>query len=713
MKLSSYLRGIVTALITVMCLGLSSASTVQNVSLEPAAVSPGLTTKCSVTLDAVAPTGGLFVTVKSNNSYVKVPPSFTVPAGKSVYTFTVTTDKSFVGWATISATGNGATRSVDILAASSGVFPGEVRVWSQIVSVSNRGIQGNDHSGQVPEMGEGSGRKISADGRFVVFTSKASNLGTVPDNNRKTDVFLRDRSLGTTIRISNSSVGGDANNNSYSPAISNDAKYIVFVSDATNIIANDANAHSDIFLYTVATKATTLISKSNQTGKVSGNGNSGQPSISGDGRFVAFASLASDLVTSDTNDCSDVFLFDLASGANSLVSKTSAGTIGNSDSDWPAISTNGKFVVFESVADNLVVNDNNEMQDIFVRDLTAGSTARTSLWNTSDELSGWSFGPAISQDGRYVLFSTFAPEAYSEGYAEAILRDRQNSSSINTYMNHYQDEDAFNFAFSDNDQFVTSVTGDLFSSSMPRTLNVFSAKSEHYTIYMDSTANLVPSISSDGRYVVCQSSRAQTPVDANGKIDVVVFDAAPQYPLGLTFDPNPGIYNGSRILAGRTYTGFVSLNQASRPDGYYLSFAGQSQTIAVPKGAYSAGATVTISSDKKGDYTIISQAASRARNQSIKIVQQTLAFSSPSYLTTSTAITGKVMIASVAPTGGKVITVGVYDPKDLVSPRFIDVTVPAGALEASFSFSVAAGGTARQLQFYDGFEFFYVDIVAP
>jgi len=193
---------------------------------------------------------------------------------------------------------------------------------------------------------------ISADGRFVVFASGATNL--VPnDTNGWNDIFLRDRLLGTTVRIN----GVDANQDSGHPAISRDGRYIAYESAATNLVSTANNGVYHIFLYDTVAKTTVHVSKT--TAGVQGNASSQYPSISNDGRYVSFTSLATNLVAGDTNAHPDVFRRDVVANVTIRVSVTNAGAQGNNtaarnENMISSINGDGRYVLFRSNASNLV-----------------------------------------------------------------------------------------------------------------------------------------------------------------------------------------------------------------------------------------------------------------------------------------------------------------------------------------------------------------------
>lgn len=247
---------------------------------------------------------------------------------------------------------------------------------------------------------------ISADGRYVTFASDSSNL--VPnDTNINRDVFLRDRLLGTTILISKSSAGVQGNGYSTRPSISSDGRFISFRSSSTNLIPLDANgALDDIFVHDTLTGITELVSQS--SAGVQGNLSSDRGDISGDGNRIAFYSDASNLVPGDTNAVRDVFLRDRAAGTTIIVSVSSLGVIANAEASRPGISEDGKFVVYRSIADNLVPGDTNLAEDVFRYQVATGTTICVSLTSSGVAGNGDSSEPAINKDGSLVAFRSIA-----------------------------------------------------------------------------------------------------------------------------------------------------------------------------------------------------------------------------------------------------------------------------------------------------------------
>jgi Tol biopolymer transport system component len=297
--------------------------------------------------------------------------------------------------------------------------PAESWGVNQRVSVTEDGAEGNADS---------YGPSTSGDGRFVAFYSSASNL-VAGDTNSASDVFVYDRQSGSVQRISVADGGAEGNAYSFSPSISDDGRFVAFTSNASNLVAGDTNGHEDIFVYDRQTQSIQRVSVAD--GGAEGNDYSFDPSISGDGRFVAFYSYASNLVAGDTNNCNDVFVFDRQSGSVQRVSVADGGAEGNAYSFSPSISDDGRFVAFTSYASNLVTGDTNSMQDIFVYDRQTGSIHRASVANGGTESNDSSDSASISGDGRFVAFTSNASNLVTgdaNGTSDVFVYDCQTGS---------------------------------------------------------------------------------------------------------------------------------------------------------------------------------------------------------------------------------------------------------------------------------------------
>lgn len=207
---------------------------------------------------------------------------------------------------------------------------------------------------------------------------------------------------GTTGIVSVDSAGIQGNGFSELPSISQNGRYVAFSSWATNLVPGDTNGEKDIFVHDRDTGVTERVSVNSDA--IQGNSDSDVPSISQDGRYVAFQSWANNLVPGDTNGAIDVFVHDRNTGETERVSVGSAGAQGNNHFGGASISQDGQFVAFSSRANNLVPGDTNNTRDVFVHDRDSGQTERVSVDSTGIQGNFISGDPSISQHGRYVAF---------------------------------------------------------------------------------------------------------------------------------------------------------------------------------------------------------------------------------------------------------------------------------------------------------------------
>jgi Tol biopolymer transport system component len=270
---------------------------------------------------------------------------------------------------------------------------------------------------------------ISADGRYVAFESIASNLVS-GDTNNTGDIFVHDRQTGATTRVSIGPGGTQANRGSLAPSISADGRYVAFHSSATNLVSGVTNGTTHIFVHDRQTGATTRVSVASDG--TEGNSVSIKPSISADGRYVAFQSIATNLVSGDTNGTQDIFVHDRQTGQTTRVSVASDGTEGNSGSNDPSISANGRYVAFQSQANNLVSGDTGFITDIFIHDRQTGVTTRVSIAFDGTEANNVSSAPSISADGRYIAFESNASnlvDGDTNGTQDIFVHDREDNTA--------------------------------------------------------------------------------------------------------------------------------------------------------------------------------------------------------------------------------------------------------------------------------------------
>ncbi|HEV8111211.1 MAG TPA: calcium-binding protein [Planctomycetota bacterium] len=371
------------------------------------------------------------------------------------------------------------------------------------------------------------GASVSGDGRYVLFT--ASSVLVPGDTNGTWDVFVRDRVTSTTERVSVATGGGQANGYSslYGFWITPNGRYVAFESSASNLVPGDTNGFSDVFLRDRVARTTERVSVA--TGGSEGNAQSWFPSVSADGRYVAFTSLASTLVAGDTNGTFDVFLRDRLLGTTALVSAGMGGANGDSDSYVPVISADGQFVAFESTASNLVPGDTNGTWDVFVWERLTGTMERVSVSTGGAQGNGVSSAAVISTDGRLVGFTSTAANLIpgdTNGAADAFVRDRQLGTTERVSLNSAGGQinsDSGCGPLSTDGRLVVFGTGEVFIRDRVRgvtELVTVSTGGAHAN-----GASAYASMSSDGRYVAFRSSASNLVAgDTNGRDDVFLHD---------------------------------------------------------------------------------------------------------------------------------------------------------------------------------------------
>ena len=382
---------------------------------------------------------------------------------------------------------------------------------------------------------------ISADGRYVAFESTATNL-ILGDTNGFSDIFVVDVITGAIDMLSLDASGTRANNSNFRPSISSTGRYVSFESSATNLVSSGTSVGvSHIYVRdrdvsgsgtfdTTGNISTVLVSQS--SGGTAANGNSLQSVLSADGRYIAFASDATNLVSSDTNALRDIFLRDRTGGTTTRVSVATGGTQATGgDSRTPSLSSDGRYIAFASSATNLASGDTNGVSDIFVHDRTTTTTQRISVSTSGTEAvdpsaTGFKLGsinPSISSTGRYVAFASLANNLTAGDSAgqkqnldandalDVFVRDRDVSAS-GTY------DTSGNVA-------TTMVSVNKFGL---QTLSILNTQST-------ASSDIFPSISADGRWVAFPSDAENVSglshtvtnlisIDNNNTRDVFLFD---------------------------------------------------------------------------------------------------------------------------------------------------------------------------------------------
>jgi Tol biopolymer transport system component len=424
------------------------------------------------------------------------------------------------------------------------VVPGLAYDTTERVSVSSAGAEG-DSASHYPS--------ISADGRYVAFWSSATNL-VEGDTNDCIDVFVRDRESGATERVSVSSAGAQGNSGSNYPSISADGRYVAFQSQATNLVEDDDNATWDVFVRDRLTGGTERVSLSST--EVEGNGESGAPSISADGRYVAFHSLAGNLVAGDDNGYYDIFARHRLSGTTERVSVSTAGAQANRGSFNPSISADGRYVAFESRAGNLVAGDDNDCYDVFVHDQQTGATERVSVTSAGEQGDSDSYDASITADGRFVVLQSDATNLVvgdTNADCDVFVHDQQTGVTERVSLSSAEAEgnanseqpcisgdggyvpfysDATNLVAGDSNGTRDIFVRDRLAGTTERvSLSSTGAEANDSSEYA--------SISADGMHVAFQSNAANlVPGDNNSSPDIFVRGPAPLPQVLLEVHPN-------------------------------------------------------------------------------------------------------------------------------------------------------------------------------
>jgi hypothetical protein len=448
---------------------------------------------------------------------------------------------------------------------------------------------------------------VSADGRYVAFVSLATNL-VAGDTNGTGDVFVRDRQTGTTVRASVAESGAQGDDFSGWPSISADGRFVAFQSFAGNLIPTGRRGFADIYVRDLQLGHTTRVSLS--SAGVPADGDCRYPSMSGDGRFVAFTSNASNLVPGGGGGVNQVYVRDLLTGQTSLASAANDGSIGDAYSWVPTISGDGRYVAFFSTASNFIPGAVASGQQIFLRDLRAGTiqlasgapdgsppNASSPFYNGSERI-------AVSPDGRYVAFASVA--------SNLISGDTNFASDIFVW-------DRITKATT-----VASVTND-------------------GTLLFGAHA---PTMSADGRFVAFCLGIAGGPAPQTGVHD---------FTTGRTviYSVGPGSVLGSAFCADSAFSA----------NGRVLAFASSAPNL--------------IAGDTNGQQDIFAVVLPTSGS----VFAQTLTVS-PASIPGGGAATGTITLSAPAPAGGATVSLSSSDPQAQVPPV---VTVPAGSNSASFS----------------------------
>jgi PKD repeat protein/Tol biopolymer transport system component len=345
--------------------------------------------------------------------------------------------------------------SVILIVAPSDTGSGpDPEILTERVSVSSSGDEAD---------GESSNPAISADGRYVAFESRARNLLPEGKTSARRDIYVHDRQTGQTTRVSVSSLGEEADGDSFNAAISGDGRYVAFESRARNLVpGGKTNTRRDIYVHDRQTGQTTRVSVSSLGEEA--DGESYNAAISADGRYVAFESEARSLLPVEkTSGKRDIYVHDRQTGETTRVSVSTLGEAADRESYNAAISMDGRYVAFESWATNLAPSGvvASKEQDIYVHDRQTGQTTRVSVSSLGEEADRASYNAAISGDGRYVAFESGArnlvPGGKTNTRRDIYVHDRQTGETTRvsvSSLGEEADRESFNAAISANGRYV-------------------------------------------------------------------------------------------------------------------------------------------------------------------------------------------------------------------------------------------------------------------
>lgn len=511
------------------------------------------------------------------------------------------------------------------------------------LSVSQQGVESNGTS-QSPF--------ISSDSTMVAFSSDATNL-ILGDTNGFSDIYLVATFTGAISRVNLHDDGTQADGSSFRPALSETGRYVVFESTATNLItAGTTFGITHIYRRDTQTNTTELISV--DSGGVQSNGNSTQARVSADGRYVVFASDGTNLVAGDTNASRDIFLRDTQAGTTVRVSVATGGTEGNGASRSPSISADGAYVAFHSLASNLIAGDTNGVADVFVHEVATSATSRVSISTAGAEATdpsggGFQLGsvnPSISSTGRFVTYASMANNL-TDGDSLGQYQATDANGAIDVFV---RDRDVTDTGTFDTPGNVATymVSRNRFGSQTVTLLGTPST----------AASDIFPSISADGRWVAFPSDAEntaglvhgdtnRTSPDLNTFRDVFIYDRRINALPNPSNDPTVSItapVDGSSISIGSTVS---VVGSATAPAGTVASVQFYVNGISLST-ITNAPYTVDWSPTVAGSYTLSALVVDSFGNQGV---------SSNVTVTVTTVSPNSPTVSLTSPANGATVTV--------------------------------------------------------
>ncbi|MEW6776479.1 MAG: Ig-like domain-containing protein [Bdellovibrionota bacterium] len=430
-------------------------------------------------------------------------------------------------------------------------------------------------------VGDSRRASISGDGRYVAFLSSASTL-VVGDTNLVDDVFWKDLQSGVIQRVNVSTSGVEADYDAISMNVSNDGQRVAFSTYASNLVPIDATANIDVFLRDI-TAGTTVLQNTNSAGERPTGGQNLSLSASADGRLIVFSSQMIDLIANDDNRNNDVFLKNLDTGITTLISSSAAGILGNSSSEEPSISSDGRYVAFVSYANNLVAGPMNVWRDIFVKNLNDGSIVLASASSAGTPGNSTSINPSLSSDGGYVAFSSAASnlvasdistyDVFKKNLATGAIEKVSVSTSgiggnADSFMPSISSTGRYVVFYSSATNLVSSDTNAIRDLFIRDTMLASTMRVNTSSTGTQSNGLTNAGYSRDGRYVFFSSIASNLVTgDTNGKYDIFRKDMQTNAIVRLSTTAT-----GGQIFAD-------SLGGCTTLDGRYMSFMSDASNL--------------------------------------------------------------------------------------------------------------------------------------
>jgi len=479
--------------------------------------------------------------------------------------------------------------------------------------------------------------------------------------------------------VSTNSSAIQGNANSEGAAVSADGRFVAFSSDASNLVSGDTNGVSDIFVHD--TKIGTTIRVSVDTTGNEGSQQSAEPSISGDGRYIVFSSTADNLVPGDTNNTSDVFVHDVVTGVTSRVSVDILGNEGNRSSDSADISVDGNFIAFASFANNLTLDDTDDKEDVFVIDMDSGNITRVVAMGSEHELNSPDLDLVISANGRYVAFKSIASALVlndTNDHFDVFVHDLNTATTSRVSV----DSDGIE---GDNSSFGPEISADgryvAFHSGAGNLVNGDDNEVVD-TFVHDRDTGLTTRVSVDSAGNEGDSHSTQSSISADGRF--IAFHSLSSNLVAGDTNDQFDVFLRDTVAGTTTFVARDALGEMANGAGFFPSISADGRYV-----AFTTIATNLVANDTNGSGDVVIRAIPQVLIDSITPSQLSIG------ATTSVVVTGSNFLVGAAPavSGAQVSNVVIIDEETLS----LDLTVPAHRLPGVSTMMVNLYGTGPGL----------------